>query len=61
MKPKLAKLSGPHSASHDQQVADELMSLVYSIEQQAELVCGSAEGPDKALLLLAQDRAGVEQ
>ncbi len=61
MKPKLAKLSGPQSVSRDQQLPDELMSLVYSIEQQTELICGSAEGPDRALLLLAQDHAGVEQ
>jgi tetratricopeptide (TPR) repeat protein len=61
MKPELAKLSGPHSALRDQQLPDELMSLVYSIEQQTELICGSAEGPDQALLLLAQNHAGVEQ
>jgi tetratricopeptide (TPR) repeat protein len=61
MKPKLTKLSGPHSASRDQQLPEELMKLVYSIERETELVCGSADGPDKALLLLAQDHAGVEQ
>ena len=61
MKPKLPKLSGSHSDSRDQHLPDELMSLVYGIEQQTELVCGSPEGPDQALLLLSQDRAGVER
>lgn len=61
MKPKLPKLSGAHFNSWDQHLPDELMSLVYSIEQQTELVCGSPEGPDQALLLLSQDHAGVER
>ena len=61
MKPKVSKLSGAHSDSRDQHLPDELMSLVYSIEQQTQSVCGSPEGPDQALLLLSQDHAGVER
>ena len=61
MKPKLPKLSGSRSDSRDQHLQDELMSLVYSIEQQTESVCGAPEGPDQALLLLSQDHAGVER
>jgi tetratricopeptide (TPR) repeat protein len=61
MKPKVAKLSRPHNASSDPQLPDEVMNLVYSIEQQTQSVCGSTEGPDRALLLLAQNHAGVEQ
>ncbi len=61
MKPKLSSLSGPHSDSPDQHLPDELMNLAYSIEQQTELVCGTPEGADQALLLLSQDHAGVER
>jgi len=61
MKPRVTKLSRPHSASSDPQLPDELMNLVYSIEQQTLSVCGSTEGPDRVLLLLAQNHAGVEQ
>jgi hypothetical protein len=61
MKPKLSSLSRPHSDSPDQHLPDELMNLAYSIEQQTELVCGTPEGPDQALLLLSQDHAGVER
>ena len=40
---------------------DTVMDLVYEIEQQTLATCGSPEGLDHALLLLSQDRAGVER
>jgi tetratricopeptide (TPR) repeat protein len=56
MKPKLAKLPPAGDGALDQ-----LMDLVYEIEQQTQAVCGSPDGLDQALLLLSQDRAGVER
>jgi len=55
MKKKLARL-GPNGESG---LADEVMDLILQIEQQTES-CG-ATPQDQALLLLAQNRAGVEQ
>jgi len=61
MKSKLPSLTGSHANSHDPQLPDELMSLVYNIERQTKLACGAPAGPDQALLLLSQDHAGVER
>ena len=55
MKSKLALLG----TSRESDLADEIMDLVLHIEQQTA-ACGSTV-QDQALLLLAQNRAGVEQ
>jgi tetratricopeptide (TPR) repeat protein len=55
-KPKLEKLRRPGDGG----MLDTVMDLVYEIEQQTLATCGNPEGLDHALLLLSQDRAGVE-
>ena len=40
---------------------DAVMNIVFEIEQQTQGVCGSPDGFDQALLLLSQNRAGVER
>jgi tetratricopeptide (TPR) repeat protein len=41
--------------------AESVMDLVFKIELQTEKECGDAAGLDQALLLLAQDRNGVDR
>ena len=55
-KPKLEKLRRPGDGG----MLDTVMDLVYEIERQTLATCGNPEGLDHALLLLSQDRAGVE-
>ena len=57
MAPKAAKLRPPR---HDGAL-DEIMDLVFEIEQQTQAICGTPDGLDQALLLLSQDRNGVER
>lgn len=40
---------------------DRIMELVFQIEQQTQAECGPPTGINEALLLLAQNRAGVDQ
>ena len=40
---------------------DAVMDLVFEIEQQTQAICGTPDGSDQALLLLSQDRGGVER
>jgi len=55
IKPRLAKLSSSDG------VLDQVMDLVFEIERQTQSICGAPQGADQALLLISQDRAGVEQ
>ena len=57
MAPKLARLRPPR----DDADLDETMDLVFEIEQQTQATCGTPDGLDRALLLLSQDRSGVER
>ena len=57
MAPKAAKLRPPR----DDGASDEIMDLVFEIEQQTQATCGTSEGIDQALVLLSQDRNGVER
>ena len=42
-------------------MAESVMDLVFQIELQTQKACGDAVGLDQALLLLAQDRNGVDR
>jgi tetratricopeptide (TPR) repeat protein len=42
-------------------VLDDVMDLVFQIEQQTQALCGTPEGLDQALVLLSQDRSGAER
>ena len=57
MAPKAAKLRPPRNDG----ALDEIMDLVFEIEQQTQATCGTPDGLDQALLLLSQDRNGVER
>ncbi|MGA9815304.1 MAG: tetratricopeptide repeat protein [Terriglobales bacterium] len=57
MAPKAARLRPPRNDG----ALDEMMDLVFEIEQQTQATCGTPEGLDQALLLLSQDRNGVER
>ena len=57
MKPKIANSRRSEGDDH----SDAAMNLVLQIEQQAEKTCGPGSETDRALLLLAQGRSGVEQ
>jgi tetratricopeptide (TPR) repeat protein len=57
MKPKVGRLNRPE----EKNLFDSAMNLVLQIEQQAEKNCSPASDTDKALLLLAKGRSGVEQ
>ncbi len=57
MAPKLARLRPPR----DDADLDETMDLVFEIEQQTQSTCGTPDDLDQALLLLSQDRSGVER
>lgn len=57
MKPKVAR----PNASQASDVLDAAMDLVFQIEQQTQKQCGQGSGMDQALLLLAQNRAGVDR
>jgi tetratricopeptide (TPR) repeat protein len=45
----------------DSAVGDAAMDLVFQIEQETQKECGSPQGLDQALLLLAENRTGVDQ
>jgi hypothetical protein len=45
-------------ASPDFDLVDDAMDLVFRIEDRAAAACGEPEGADRALLLLARQRAG---
>jgi tetratricopeptide (TPR) repeat protein len=57
MAPKLKQLHPPH---HDASL-DEVMKLVFEIEQQTKAMCGLPGDLDQALFLLSEDRSGVER
>jgi tetratricopeptide (TPR) repeat protein len=59
MAPKLARLRPPRYGAD----LDETMDLVFEIEQQTQATCGTPDDLDQALLLLlvSQDRSGVER
>jgi len=57
MAPKAAKLRPPRNDG----AQDEIMDLVFEIEQQTQSTCGTPQGLDQALFLLSQDRNGVER
>ena len=57
MKPKIANSRRSEGDDH----SDAAMNLVLQIEQQAEKTCGPGSDTDRALLLSAQGRSGVEQ
>ncbi len=57
MAPKAGRLRPPRNDG----ALDEIMDLVFDIEQQTQSTCGTPEGLDQALLLLSQDRNGVER
>lgn len=42
-------------------VLDDVMDIIFQIEQQTQASCGSPQGLDQALILLSQDRGGVER
>ena len=56
LKPQLMRRS---SANNDE-VLNSTIDLVFQIEQETEKQCGAPTGIDEALLLLAQNHAGVE-
>jgi tetratricopeptide (TPR) repeat protein len=56
MKSKLSRGRRPDSDAND-----AAMDLVFQIEQTSSRQCGAPNGEDSALLILAQDRDGVEQ
>jgi tetratricopeptide (TPR) repeat protein len=45
----------------DSAALDAYMDLVFEIERQSQSLCGSPTGLDQALLLISQDRTGVER
>jgi tetratricopeptide (TPR) repeat protein len=55
--PKLERSRQPRDGA----ALDEIMDLVFDIEQQTQALCGPPEGLDRALLLLSQERTGVER
>jgi tetratricopeptide (TPR) repeat protein len=57
MKMKVKHLGGQSESD----TADAAMDLVFEIEEQAAKECSAPSGFDEALLLLAQDRAGVDR
>ncbi len=57
MKPKLEKLR----PSGDGGMLDAVMDLVYDIERQTQVTCGTPEGSNRVLLLLSQDREGTDR
>jgi tetratricopeptide (TPR) repeat protein len=57
IKPKLARLRG-HSGDG---TLDAALNLIFDIEQETQGTCGPPEGLDQALLLLGEDRAGVDR
>lgn len=50
-----------HGATFEPDVAESVMDLVFQIELQTQKGCGDPIGLDQALLLLAQDRNGVDR
>jgi tetratricopeptide (TPR) repeat protein len=57
MAPKLKQLRPPRDGIS----LDSVMDLVFEIERQTQAMCGTPDGLDEALLLLSQDRSGVER
>ena len=55
--PKLTRSSPPRDGAD----VDAVMNIVFEIEQQTQGLCGTPNGFDLALLLLSQNRAGVER
>ena len=55
--PEMTRLHPPRDGAS----LDAVMELVFEIEQQTEAICGTPDGADQALLLLSQDRGGVER
>jgi tetratricopeptide (TPR) repeat protein len=48
-------------ASEESDLFDSAMDVVFQIEQQTQKQCGQGNDSDQALLLLAQNRAGVDR
>jgi tetratricopeptide (TPR) repeat protein len=57
LKPKLAK----DNPAGEDDILNAAMDLVSDIEQQTASVCGLPNGTDQALMLMSQDRNGVER
>lgn len=57
IKPKISR----HHGIAESDSAEQVMDLVFQIEQKTEGICGEPSDLDHALLLLAQDRDGVDQ
>jgi tetratricopeptide (TPR) repeat protein len=57
MKTKVSR----HGAAFEPDMAESVMDLVFQIELQTQKECGDPVGLDQALLLLAQDRNGVDR
>ena len=57
MKSKVSR----RGAFFEPDVAESVMDLVFQIELQTQKGCGDPVGLDQALLLLAQDRNGVDR
>ena len=55
--PRVARLRPPRDGGD----LDEIMDLVFEIEQQTQATCGTPDSLDQALLFLSQDRSGVER
>jgi tetratricopeptide (TPR) repeat protein len=55
--PKMKKDRPPRDSAS----LDASMDLVFEIERQSQSLCGSPNGLDLALLLISQDRTGVER
>ncbi len=55
--PRVAKLRPPRDGAD----LDEVMDLVFEIEQQTQATCGTPDNLDQALLFLSQDRSGAER
>jgi tetratricopeptide (TPR) repeat protein len=57
MAPKVKNLRPPQDGT----TRDTVMDLAFEIEQQAQAACGTPENFDQAILLLSQNRGGVER
>jgi tetratricopeptide (TPR) repeat protein len=56
-KPQLRRLRLPEETD----LPDEIMDLVFDIEQQTATICGGPQGVDQALLLISRDRESADQ
>jgi len=57
MKPNLRRLG----SAAETDLPDEIMDVVFAIEQQIATACGEPQGIDKALLLISHDRGAADE